>query len=52
MLGLAFASSAILLALLLTLVPRVEQLVARGAEDTAQRAAIWADVEQSSPTRP
>lgn len=35
MLGLALASSAILLALLLTLVPRVEQLVARGAEDTA-----------------
>jgi Zn-dependent protease with chaperone function len=35
MLGLALVSSAILLALLLTLVPRVEQLVVRGAEDTA-----------------
>ena len=35
MLGLALASSAILLALLLTLAPRVEQLVARGAADTA-----------------
>ena len=35
MLGLALASSAILLALLLTLAPRFEQLLARGAEDTA-----------------
>ena len=35
MLGLALASSTILLALLLTLAPRVEQLAARGAEDTA-----------------
>jgi beta-lactamase regulating signal transducer with metallopeptidase domain len=35
MLGLALASSAILLALLLTLAPRLEQLLARGAEDTA-----------------
>jgi Zn-dependent protease with chaperone function len=35
LLGVAFASSAILIALLLTLVPRVEQLAARGAEDTA-----------------
>lgn len=35
MLGLALASSAILLALLLTLAPRVEQLAGRGAEDTA-----------------
>jgi Zn-dependent protease with chaperone function len=35
MLGLALASSAILLALLLTLAPRLEQLAARGAEDTA-----------------
>ena len=39
MLGLAFASSAILLALLVTLVPRVEQLAARGAEDTADVVA-------------
>ena len=39
MLGLALASSAILLALLLTLVPRVEQLVGRGAEDTADVVA-------------
>jgi Zn-dependent protease with chaperone function len=39
MLGLAFASSAILLALLLTLAPRVEQLAARGAEDTADIVA-------------
>src|SRR5205814_3265672 len=39
MLGLAFASSAILLALLLTLAPRVEQLSARGAEDTADVVA-------------
>jgi Zn-dependent protease with chaperone function len=39
MLGLALASSAILLALLLTLAPRVEQLVARGAEDTADVVA-------------
>jgi Zn-dependent protease with chaperone function len=39
MLGLAFASSAILLALLLTLAPRVEQLAARGAEDTADVVA-------------
>lgn len=35
MLGLALVSSAILLALLLTLAPRVEQLLARGAADTA-----------------
>jgi hypothetical protein len=35
MLGLALASSSILLALLLTLAPRVAQLVARGAADTA-----------------
>jgi Zn-dependent protease with chaperone function len=35
MLGLALASSAILLALLLTLAPRLELLAARGAEDTA-----------------
>jgi len=40
MLGLALASSAILLALLLTLAPRVEQLVARGAEDTADVVAV------------
>jgi hypothetical protein len=39
MLGLALVSSAILLALLLTLVPRVEQLLARGAEDTADVVA-------------
>jgi Zn-dependent protease with chaperone function len=39
MLALALASSAILLALLLTLVPRVEHLVARGAEDTADVVA-------------
>ena len=39
MLGLAFASSAILLALLLTLAPRLEQLAARGAEDTADVVA-------------
>jgi len=39
MLGLALASSAILLALLLTLAPRVEQLAARGAEDTADVVA-------------
>ncbi|HVD50586.1 MAG TPA: M56 family metallopeptidase [Candidatus Udaeobacter sp.] len=39
MLGLALASSAILLALLLTLAPRVEQLAARGAEDTADIVA-------------
>lgn len=39
MLGLALASSAILLALLLTLVPRVEYLLARGAEDTADVVA-------------
>ena len=39
MLGLALASSAILLALLLTLAPRVEQLTARGAEDTADVVA-------------
>lgn len=35
----AFASSAILIALLLTLVPRVEQLIARGPEDTADVVA-------------
>ena len=35
MLVLALASSAILIALLVTLAPRVEQLLARGAEDTA-----------------
>ncbi len=40
MLGLALASSAILLALLLTLAPRVEQLAARGAEDTADVVAV------------
>ena len=39
MLGLAFASSAILIALLLTLAPRLEQLAARGAEDTADVVA-------------
>jgi Zn-dependent protease with chaperone function len=39
LLGLAFMSSAILLALLLTLAPRVEQLLARGAEDTADVVA-------------
>lgn len=39
LLGLALASSAILLALLVTLVPRVEHLVARGAEDTADVVA-------------
>src|SRR4029077_11925926 len=39
MLALALASSAILLALLLTLAPRVEQLAARGAEDTADVVA-------------
>jgi Zn-dependent protease with chaperone function len=39
MLGLALASSAILLALLLTLAPRVEHLAARGAEDTADVVA-------------
>jgi Zn-dependent protease with chaperone function len=39
MLALALASSAILLALLLTLVPRVEHLLARGAEDTADVVA-------------
>lgn len=35
MLGLALASSTILLALLLTIAPRLEQLLARGAEDAA-----------------
>jgi len=35
LIGLALGSSAILLALLLTLAPRVEQLLARGAADTA-----------------
>ena len=35
----AFASSAILIALLLTQVPRVEQLIARGPEDTADVVA-------------
>jgi Zn-dependent protease with chaperone function len=39
LLGLALASSAILIALLLTLAPRVEQLLARGAEDTADVVA-------------
>jgi hypothetical protein len=39
LLGLAFASGAILIALLLTLVPRVEQLIARGPEDTADVVA-------------
>ena len=39
LLGLAFASSAILIALLLTLAPRVEQLLSRGAEDTADVVA-------------
>jgi Zn-dependent protease with chaperone function len=39
LLGLALASSAILIALLLTLAPRVEQLLARGAEDTADIVA-------------
>ncbi|TMG44173.1 MAG: M56 family metallopeptidase [Chloroflexi bacterium] len=39
LLGVAFASSAILVALLLTLVPRVEQLIARGPEDTADVVA-------------
>lgn len=39
MVGLALASSAILLALLLTLAPRVEQLAGRGAEDTADVVA-------------
>jgi Zn-dependent protease with chaperone function len=39
LLGLAFASSAILLTLLVTLVPRVEHLLVRGAEDTADVVA-------------
>jgi len=39
LLGLALGSSAILLALLLTLAPRVEQLLARGAEDIADVVA-------------
>jgi len=39
LLGVAFASSGILLALLLTLVPRVEQLIGRGAADTADVVA-------------
>jgi Zn-dependent protease with chaperone function len=39
LLGLALASGAILLALLVTLVPRVEHLLARGAEDTADVVA-------------
>ena len=39
MLGLALTSGAILIALLLTLAPRVEQLAARGAEDTADVVA-------------
>lgn len=39
LLGLALASSAILIALLLTLAPRVEQLLVRGAEDTADIVA-------------
>src|SRR6185503_1649916 len=37
--GLALVSSAILIALLLTLVPRVEHLLARGTEDTADVVA-------------
>src|SRR5690348_10860401 len=40
LLGLALGSSAILLALLLTLAPRVEQLLARGAEETADVVAV------------
>ena len=39
LLGLACVSSAVLLALLLTLMPRVEQLVTRGAADTADLVA-------------
>jgi len=39
LLGLAFVSSVILIALLLTLVPRVEHLLARGAEDAADVVA-------------
>jgi Zn-dependent protease with chaperone function len=39
LLGVAFASSAILIALLLTLIPRVEHLIARGPEDTADVVA-------------
>jgi Zn-dependent protease with chaperone function len=39
LLGLALASSAILIVLLLTLVPRVEHLLARGTEDTADVVA-------------
>jgi Zn-dependent protease with chaperone function len=39
LIGLALASSAILLALLLTLVPRVEHLASRGAEDAADVVA-------------
>jgi BlaR1 peptidase M56 len=39
LLGLAFVSSGILLALLLTLVPRVEQLVTQGAADTTDLVA-------------
>jgi Zn-dependent protease with chaperone function len=39
LLGLALASSAILIALLVTLVPRVEHLLARGTEDTADVVA-------------
>lgn len=39
LLALALASSAILIALLFTLVPRVEHLIARGAEDTADVVA-------------
>lgn len=39
LLALAFASSAILLALLLTLVPRVEQLLTQGAADTTDLVA-------------
>ena len=39
LLGVAFASGAILIALLLTLVPRVVQLIARGAVDTADDVA-------------
>ena len=40
LIGLALASSAILVALLLTLAPRVDQLLARGAEDTADVVAV------------
>ena len=39
LIGLALGSSAILIALLLTLAPRLEQLLTRGAEDTADVVA-------------